>query len=983
MKTILQAFFLILILLNTSKTNIVPLPPTDTSAATLDIITGSSRPMTVGLDNGNYLTIYQVTIAGISTIYYTQNTSALGNKIISNTWQTVPWVVSVPGSNAAVLYQTYTNGAVNVILHIFTLTPPVVLTVTSFTNASFTDLYPNAVRNGNNITVCWSQVLSAFCVIYTNVSGTWTPGNIVGLGVSCTQACYAVIVPTAGGKYAITTKFIATPYTTKVTFLNAALANDTTINSGASIAITFIPNQSGMPAVASGNGGSEVLVAVPTATLIYVMIYNASTGVIISSGPCSFFAYGATNLSVIETSIAGLYALAYTSISKAYTLLVDNSCTVNILPTGTNNIQIDNMSGVTEDFTSVASIAKSSTLFFISYVQTNTDIIPNDVRIKARMFKLTSDCSDINIYISGSSAVDPFTLGGVYSVKIFLYSTPNGILTSGSNLATAPSIVARSSLTYVTNNLSTDSLNYKISKFDNLCKATFIMCTSACATCIGPAISTNMNCLTCIANNYITEGSGSCYPSVAIVPGYIFSGNMFKACYKSCKSCIAPGGYDYEHRCIICNDGYVNVIDNNTLCYKPTDTPNLYFYDIKTNKFNYCYSTCLTCKTYGTIDNHNCLTCGTGKAAKIDVISNCYDITTEVPGYKYDSTRNLFVKCYSSCKTCTDNGTDNLHNCIKCLDGYYSTIDNPNNCYNKDLTVSMYYFDSLSTNFKKCYISCSFCNGMGNITTHNCNGCLDIKGYYPIGKDLSMCYQVSEITDGYYFDNNSNSFQPCYKTCNTCKAAGTILNPNCLTCKDGLNCGPCTGVIYNDSCINACPENTYLDLTKMTCVDCLPINDPHCCSTYFYKNQCIATCPEGTLVDSTGKSCYACFELNKFVYKGACIDQCPRGAIKVDSICKNCSEYDQYFYNNSCVNECPASLIPINGVCDKGITSESNCLINIVSICPDGYCLNSGTCTIIVNKPICTCSMFFTGINCQINKTDDKQILSLKGIYKF
>jgi hypothetical protein len=929
MKTMKIHKFLILLtlILYTFSVNYVPIAPSDTSPVALDTATGSSRPMTTKLDNGSFITIYQVTANSLNTIYYSKDLTSTGTQIIDKTSQAQPWVVPYAGSDAVALYETFDSTQTNnVIMNIFTMTPPVTMTVGTYQSATFTEMYPNFVRSGSNIAVCWSQAVNVYGRIYAIGNGTLSPSTQLTVGITCTQACNAIFVPTAGGKFAVVYKFITSPFTMKVSYLTSALAIDTTVNTGTAVQVANTPTVAGLPVACGRADGTEIAVVSINGTNLYVFIYSTASGAVIAPGPC-VFNISPSNAQIAETATPGLYAVSYTSSSKAYILLTDNTCLTTVLSNNTNVLQVDATVGLNNDFSYISAVSLStSSAFFVSYVETNTTVTPNTVRIKARLYKMTTDCTDISMFTT-VPVTDPLNLANISSTKVYISSLPTGDFKSNGSAITLNVQVNRNTLTYAGGTgITTDTFTYKLSKYDNVCKATINLCGSSCATCNAIPTNTAMGCLTCAPNNYFLENTTNCYASTAVVPGYIFQTTIFKACYKTCKTCSAIGTSDLDQRCQTCLDGYVTLIDNNTLCYKITDKPDKLFYDNTINKFNYCYLSCLSCSTTGTATKNNCLTCNPQYAIIPGNTSMCFNKTDGVPGFFYDAKTNQFIKCYNSCKSCTTVGTDVTHNCSTCLDSFYNTVDSVNNCYNKISFVPQYYYENNELIFKRCYKSCSACLGNGDFQKHNCNGCLDTKGYYPIGYDNTMCYLSTDDRQGYYFDQNSNAFQACYNSCLTCKKGGDIFLPNCIACKDGQTCDPCNGVLYKDACVSSCPTYTYLDNDGRTCKDCTEDN-PNCCSTYFYQSKCMPSCPDGTVSDTTGKSCFACFSNNQYFYKDACVNDCPKGSIKKDSKCIKCSDNKQLLNGDACVDACPTGLIAIGGVCELGLSFASKNII--------------------------------------------------------
>ena len=68
-----------------------------------------------------------------------------------------------------------------------------------------------------------------------------------------------------------------------------------------------------------------------------------------------------------------------------------------------------------------------------------------------------------------------------------------------------------------------------------------------------------------------------------------------------------------------------------------------------------------------------------------------------------------YIPCYKSCQTCSkdiNNSNETQHNCIKCLDNYYPSPENNNNCYLIVEKKINWYFDSNISEFGLCYEKC-------------------------------------------------------------------------------------------------------------------------------------------------------------------------------------------------------------------------------------------------------------------------------------
>ena len=104
----------------------------------------------------------------------------------------------------------------------------------------------------------------------------------------------------------------------------------------------------------------------------------------------------------------------------------------------------------------------------------------------------------------------------------------------------------------------------------------------------------------------------------------------------------------------------------------------------------------------------------------------------------------------------------------------------------------------------------------------------------------------------------------CSPNCHTCVTNAT----NCLTCS---LLGGLQSYLYSDKvCHVTCPNNTYAEISTVSCVDChvscsgcsqTKFNCINCAENYyriFGSNQCTQTCSQGQYKDTITKKCTAC-----------------------------------------------------------------------------------------------------------------------------
>ena len=86
---------------------------------------------------------------------------------------------------------------------------------------------------------------------------------------------------------------------------------------------------------------------------------------------------------------------------------------------------------------------------------------------------------------------------------------------------------------------------------------------------------------------------------------------------------------------------------------------------------------------------------------------NCYNVSSEVQGYYFDTNANLFKKCSSNCFNCNGPYDNNCKECDNII--HFFKEDNDNVCYNNNTLKIGYYLDLNDTQFKKCNPECYIC----------------------------------------------------------------------------------------------------------------------------------------------------------------------------------------------------------------------------------------------------------------------------------
>lgn len=216
-----------------------------------------------------------------------------------------------------------------------------------------------------------------------------------------------------------------------------------------------------------------------------------------------------------------------------------------------------------------------------------------------------------------------------------------------------------------------------------------------------------------------------------------------------------------------CPAGKYPLWDNLALCYFPTDSVPLYYYDSTSLNFKSCKTECQTC-----MNGTSCITCKTSSDyyPKSDQTTSCYLRSSTLNGYYFDIRSLNFRPCDISCLNCSTSSTY----CSDCKINYFSVQNQPGLCKLSNSLLSGYYFDNLSQSFKLCDVSCSNCS-TSPINCSNCNA-----NFYPVQNQPGVCRQSNSVIAGYYFDNPSQSFKLCDLSCVGC----TTNMLNCDRCNE-------------------------------------------------------------------------------------------------------------------------------------------------------------------------------------------------------
>ena len=434
-----------------------------------------------------------------------------------------------------------------------------------------------------------------------------------------------------------------------------------------------------------------------------------------------------------------------------------------------------------------------------------------------------------------------------------------------------------------------------------------------------------------------------------------------------------------------------NFYSSNEIYYKPTDNKTISIVYRSYNPVsklesdsctvtinNNCYASCKACTETGTVNDHKCSSCISNYYPLEDGLTKCYN--TAITGYYFSQSESKYMKCSTSCVTCTGTSTscttcetgkyvDDSNQCTQCASNQTSDGVTCINCHFSCLTcsgtatncltcqISKYLDLTASPTCQNCNQSCKSCTSLNVCTT--CND-----GYL---KFLNFCINPCPI--GYFFDSPIRLCTKCSSNCKTC-----VYKNLCTECNFNYKLN-----MDNKLCYNLCPI-TYFDNGSNQCVKCgsncdVCVNESTCslCSFgYFAKDsQCYSSCPDNFYGNSRFRTCQQCPSLCKIclndgvtctectgdnaLFNKKCYQNCPSGRFKETingikqcsscssncKVCDNttkCTECRPYYFlhNDACQSTCPAEQYYPN-------TSSS---IHTCSKCVDNckFCSNGNTC---------------------------------------
>lgn len=328
------------------------------------------------------------------------------------------------------------------------------------------------------------------------------------------------------------------------------------------------------------------------------------------------------------------------------------------------------------------------------------------------------------------------------------------------------------------------------------------ICKTGCSSCNTKDVSIkNTECIECDNLNqfYRLENETippfDCYHSSSPPDYFFYNGsNLFYKCDTGCLTCKGSGdGNPLKNNtnCETCDNtnGYANVTGIKGLCYDSSLKFDGYVYNSSSNTFVSCSTGCLTCSLLSNITLMKCEACKTADGyysiTKATNEVECHLNTEEVQGYYFNSTNNIFEKCYEGCSYCNGYGDVDNPNCksSSCSTGFYPLLLEPTKCWNNDTAYPEGYYLA-DSKFVKCTSECSKCWHAKNSTATNCDECNKTGGYYPLSNDTTQCVNNNTKPENFFFDNANSQYQMCFESCGSCTELGNSIDTKCVTCFD-------------------------------------------------------------------------------------------------------------------------------------------------------------------------------------------------------
>ena len=368
-----------------------------------------------------------------------------------------------------------------------------------------------------------------------------------------------------------------------------------------------------------------------------------------------------------------------------------------------------------------------------------------------------------------------------------------------------------------------------------------------------------------------------------------------------------------------------------------------------------------------------------------DTEKGCFSNDQHFPNYIYNSTNDLFQKCYHKCKFCSMIGefSSNIsHNCLSCEEGYLRSYIFPGNCFKCEYPLNLPNYSKVVNNSDDEYFEIvESCPGEKKYKINDTGECVDscpqetvyfdyylneslnfskqeetfIGYFYPLEKEdppkylfNNKCYSkcpnlthesegknISECKCNYAWHyNETNDEILCYNNKNYCLSVDYYYHGDdkqCILhgCKEGY-------YNINFECFKeGCPPNSKLISSELKqcrynlkyCI----INDHYQtkCSNSPYNGYNLRFNESNIYIKLCNESIYY-YNVKTYLYKNTCYEYCPEETTKNDTNDRcSCNYYIHYTNKEKSDYEC----LKYKEKCwDKkryNITDRKECVDNI------------------------------------------------------
>ena len=171
--------------------------------------------------------------------------------------------------------------------------------------------------------------------------------------------------------------------------------------------------------------------------------------------------------------------------------------------------------------------------------------------------------------------------------------------------------------------------------------------------------------------------------------------------------------------------------------------------------------------------------------------------------------------CNEACNSCnvfSNNSNDTQ--CIDCLESYAPLVNYTSQCEKKTNNISFYYYNSTDNIFNKCYETCLYCSQEGNITDNNCDVCLNdnYRISYIKSKQCTIC-KNEKILYYYSSDEGSICLDESITKCPDDYPYLISVNNECVQ-----TCPTSYPINFNNTCLKECQTELGYKQNYNTCI---------------------------------------------------------------------------------------------------------------------------------------------------------------------